>query len=85
MSTVAVRRRMAELLAKAVSRGWPEVPGKERGRGYALRVASGETMRAIGDSEGLTRERVRQLVREYLAYACGLRSSGRRDGAGDAE
>lgn len=72
---VAVWRRMAELLVEAASRGWPEVPGKERGRGYALRLASGETMRAIGESEGLTRERVRQLVREYLAFACGRRRS----------
>jgi hypothetical protein len=68
-----VRRRMAELSVGAVSRGWPEVPGKERGRSYALRLASGDTMRAIGESEGLTRERVRQLVREYLACACGVR------------
>lgn len=74
---VAVWRGMAELLVEAASRGWPEVPGKERGRGYALRLASGETMRAIGKSEGLTRERVRQLVREYLACACGVRPARR--------
>ncbi|MEW5936113.1 MAG: hypothetical protein AB1816_21225, partial [Bacillota bacterium] len=82
---VVVRRGMAELLVEAASRGWPEVPEKERGRVFAQRLVSGETMRVIGESEGLTRERVRQLVREYLACACGLRSSGRRDGAGDAE
>lgn len=68
---VAVWRRMAELLVKAASHGWPEVPGKGRGRSYVLRLASGKTMRAIGQAEELTREQVRQLVREYLAHACG--------------
>jgi len=77
---VVVWRRTAGFLVEAASRGWPEVQGKERGRGYALRLASGETMRAIGESEGLTRERVRQLVREYLACVCGVRQpeAGRR-------
>lgn len=66
---VTVRRNMAGLLAEAASRGWPEVPGKERGREYALRLARGETMRAIGRSVGLTRERVRQLAVGYLVRA----------------
>lgn len=64
-----VRRRMAGLLVKVASSGWPEVPGKERGRAYALRLAAGECAQEVARLEGLTRERVRQLAWRYLASA----------------
>ncbi|AEG14352.1 hypothetical protein Desku_0746 [Desulfofundulus kuznetsovii DSM 6115] len=53
-------------LDRAAKAGFPEVPGCEKGREFAVRVASGETYREIGSSEGMSGERVRQIVHKYL-------------------
>jgi hypothetical protein len=60
------KKRMVTWLNRAAEAGFPEVPGYEKGREFAVRVASGETYTAIGSSEGLSGERVRQIMYKYL-------------------
>lgn len=52
--------------ATVVEKDFPVIPGKEKGREYAMRVAGGETLESIGRSEGYSRERVRQLIAKYI-------------------
>lgn len=57
--------RMADALARAAEQGFPEC-GVARYRDVALRVARLGSMQAAARELGMTRERVRQLLRKYL-------------------
>jgi hypothetical protein len=60
-------RESRENFQKAAELGFPEVPGKEKGRSYALLLAQGKTFAEIAEKEGYSRERIRQLVKKYVS------------------
>lgn len=61
--------QISRALLLVMDAGFPEVEGCERGRAFAKRVVAGQTLAAIAREEGLTRERVRQLMTNYLERA----------------
>ncbi|MGB9846223.1 MAG: homing endonuclease associated repeat-containing protein, partial [Desulfotomaculales bacterium] len=70
-------REGKEDFQKAAELGFPEVPGREKGRSYAFLLMQGRTFAEIAEKEGYSRERVRQLVRKYVS-AVAKREKGRR-------
>jgi len=66
---VPVRGELAGMLEEVWRRGWPDVPGCERGRKLVLRLVSGEGLAAVSREEGLSVAEVEAFVREYLARA----------------
>lgn len=75
VTVLRASREMAERLSAAAAAGFPEVPGRERGRLFAMRLASGEACVSIAADAGLSHEWVRQLVRKY----CDAVGTGKTD------
>lgn len=68
-----------ENFQKVAEVGFPELPGREKGRSYALLLAQGRTLEEIAKTEGLSRERVRQLVKKYVDAAVNGEKKRRRE------
>ncbi|SMB96193.1 hypothetical protein SAMN00808754_1421 [Thermanaeromonas toyohensis ToBE] len=78
ITVVHVTPKVAKLLSAALERGFPVIDGLDRGRAFAIRLASGRTFRSIAADAGITGERVRQLAMKYLRAAAGSGKVRRR-------
>ena len=68
-----------ESLQKAAEMGFPELPGREKGRSYALLLVQGKTLDEIARAEGCSREWVRHLIGRYVDAAAHGERKRRRE------
>lgn len=73
-----MRKQSTEKLDAVARLNFPELPGLEKAREFALRAAAGEALAEIAASAGLSRERVRQLLQEYVGCVLGEGLSQRK-------
>jgi DNA-binding Lrp family transcriptional regulator len=73
-----MRKQSVEKLDAVARLNFPELPGLERAREFTLRAAAGEALVEIAASAGLSSERVRQLLQEYVGCVLGEGLSQRK-------